>query len=229
MVAKLKSVLQNPISQSAFRAVIFGLFLNWSPFFLVPAAIWLYFRPIWNSFAFIWSFILLLFLSLWTISTVTTFVFSWLVIIFFSFLFFVILGLKNFVFIERKKWYFFLSFSLFYAAFLNFFLVDKSSLFFFKWFILLVVVFLLFRELLEKRNLVSLVLALIIGEFLWVISWLPIGFLNSANLMILLVLLFADLTINHFWHRLGKRLIIKDLLFFFALLALIFLTSSWRL
>jgi hypothetical protein len=137
----------------------------------------------------------------------------------------------------------FLNFSLFYLAFINFFLVDKSSLFVGKWLIFLVIVFGLSRELLmvliapSKENRVknnrllaaSAVMTMIIGQLLWLVSWLPISFLSSANLMILIVFLFSDLSLHHFWGKLRKRIIFKDIALFLIFSLVIFLTSSWLL
>ncbi len=251
METKLKYLSKNPISQLAFRAAFFGLLLFWfyqvgtltAIFFLLLATAILYFRSLHNALIFLPSLIILMIIAFGTTAIITSTLFSVLLASFLAVLFFLILGLKNLVLIKRRGWYLFLNFSLFYLAFLNFFLIDKSSLFVGKWLLFLVLVFGLSRELLSvliassednkvKSNrllIASVVMTMIIGQLLWLVSWLPIGFLSSANFMILIVFLFSDLFLNHFWGKLRKKIIVKDLLLFFILSSVIFLASSWLL
>ncbi|HCX45353.1 TPA: hypothetical protein DGT35_02000 [Patescibacteria group bacterium] len=251
METKLKYLSKNPISQLASKAAVFGLLLFWfyqvetltAIFFLLLVTGILYFRSLHNALVFLPSLVILLIISLGTTVIITTTSSSFLLAAFLSFLFFTILGLKDLVLIKRKSWYVFLNFSLFYLAFINFFLIDKSSLFVGKWLIFLVLAFSLLRELLmvliapSKENRVknnrllaaSLVMTMIIGQLLWLVSWLPISFLSSANLMILIVFLFSDLSLHHFWGKLRKRIIFKDLALFLIFSLVIFLTSSWLL
>ncbi|MFH1759324.1 MAG: hypothetical protein ABH822_02050 [Patescibacteria group bacterium] len=240
MVAKLKSVWKNQISQLAFKAAIFGLLLLWFGYghslpaaaALVVGVMWLYFKPFFNPVAMLRPFSVFLILAFWT----TTVTFSYIAVVFLAFLFFVILGLKNLILVRRKGWRAFLDISLLYLGFLNFFLLDKSSLFFLKWGGFLVVFYLLFGDLLrtvrapdDKVGVVGGVLTLIAAELLWVVSWLPIGFLASANLMILVSLLMVDLLAGYFKGKLRQKMIIKDLMVFLVLLAVVLLTSRWTL
>jgi len=229
-VTALKSVWKNQRFQLAFKAGIFGLALSYSSWLGAPVAIWIYFRSFfYHSFAFLRLFIVFLILAVVTVH-------NWFVIIFLSALFYLILGLKDLIFIKRRYWRVILSFLLFYLVFLNFFLIDQSSFFALKWLGFLLLIYLLVRDLL-KTLLMPLpgvvvagwLLALIIGELLWVISWLPIGFLNSANLAILSLLLLASLTINHFWGTLRKKIVIRDVGLFTILFIVIVLTSKWVL
>ena len=251
METKLKYLSKNPIFQLAFRAAVFGLLLFWfyqietpiAVFFLLLMTGILYFRSLHNALAFLPSLVILLVIALGTTVIITTTSFSFLLATFLAFLFFVILGLKDLVLIKRRSWYLFLNFSLFYLVFLNFFLIDKSSLFVGKWLLFLVLIFGLSRELLmvliapaeeskTKRTrllVTSVVMTMIVGQLIWLVSWLPISFLSSANFMILVIFLFSDLSLHHFWGKLRKRIIFKDLLLFLILSLVILLSSSWRL
>ena len=251
MATKLKYLSKNPIFQLASRAAVFGLLLFWfyqvetltAIFFLLLITGILYFRSLHNAFAFLPSLVILLVISLGTTAIITTTSFSFLLAAFLTFLFFVILGLKDLILIKRRNWYLFLNFSLFYLVFLNFFLIDKSSLFVGKWLLFLVLIFGLSRELLmvliapaeenkTKRTrllVASAVMTMIVGQLIWLVSWLPISFLSSANFMILIIFLFSDLSLHHFWGKLRKRIIFKDLLLFLILSLVILLSSSWRL
>ena len=233
MAIALKSVWQNPKFQLAFKAVLFGLGLAYSPWLGVLIACWFYFRPfLYNPFALFRLLVVFLILAVVTAG-------GWLAVTALSILFYLILGLKNLIFIERRYWRLILSFSLFYLVFLNFFLIDQSSWFGLKWLGFLLLVWLLIRDChtlviarsrATKQSLVSsAVLTLLAGEVMWIISWLPIGFLNSANLAVLFMLLLFDLTVNHFWGTLRKKLILRDFLLFLGLLIVILGTSKWIL
>lgn len=248
MAARLKSVFLNQISQLAFKAVFFGLLLYWylaSGSFLAAAvfavsAILLYLKPVFNLLLFKWSFLILLLLSFLTAARLNFFIIdylNWLAVIFLAFLFFLILALKNFALIRRDFWYLVLNLSLFYLIFLNFFLINQSSWFVMKWLGFMALIFLLLKELLtpmvpkaaNQSNIISLLLSLLIGEFLWIASWLPIGFLSLASLTLLLVMLLVNLTINYYLGKLGRRLVLIDVSLFLILLAVILLASKWTI
>lgn len=254
MAIALKSVWQNLKFQSAFKAVLFGLSLIYSFWLAAPVAVWFYFRPFFYSFVHLKLFLVFLILTGLTFAHFDGGGISWLAPIpvlgtvsgpaaaVFAGLFYLILGLKNLIFVKRRYWYLILNLSLLYLVFLNFFLIDQSTGFALKWLGFLALVYLLIRDLLigpmglvgpigpvGPITVAAGVLTLIIGESLWLISWLPIGFLNSANLAALFLFLLMDLTINHFWGTLRRRLVLKDLGLFLGLLIVIFLTSKWGL
>jgi len=249
MAIKLKSVLKNPQLQLAFKALIFGGFLVLAKlgglgvvpviFFLLTAFL-LYSRPLFNAFSFIVSFLLLVIVSL---SVLKIFPYEgnyFLLAVFFSsFLFYLLLGVKNLVFIDRAFWFNFFGLALFYAVFLIFFWADKSTFFVIKSLLLFLVVLFLSRDFLsisvpdypfpQKKTLASWLLAFIMLELAWVISLLPLGFINSANLAIMSVFLLGDVTINYLRGALTRRAILIDVTLFVVLLLVVFGTTQWNL
>ncbi len=230
MAAGLKLVLNNQIFQLAFKVFISGLALLWSPWAFLVAALWLYFRPLLNAFTFFYSFAVFLFLALW-MAGADIFLLRIFLAAFFSFLFFIILGVKNMVLVNRKKWHAILIISLIYLLLISYFIVDKSQWFFLSWLLFAGLIFILVRELFTAvlPPVFILVVVFIISQLLWVVNWLPIGFLNSSNLVILSILLLLDLLANYHQKNINRRLLIKDIGVFLFLLAIIFLTSSWTL
>lgn len=237
MELKLKSVLRSQQSILLFKALIFLGFLalvyigNFSLvpiLFFLTIAIVLYSKPIFNTFYFWASFLILLVMALNSPP-------SLLIAVFYSFLFYIILGLKNLVFINRVNWHQALHLLLFYAIFMLFWGASDETAFIFK----LVGVFaastLLIREFfkvaavdfLKQRILASWVLALLVVETVWAISWLPIGFLNSAALALLAVFVLINLTLHHFKGTLNKKVVLSAITLFILFTLLIFITSKW--
>lgn len=237
MEAKLKSLLKNPRSILLFKAVLFGVLLAFAKGWAIPAAIFFYAKPVFNTFSFLCSFLLLMVLSLSLINTVSG---GWFFVLAsggLAFIFYLILGMKNLVFVRRNRWNYVLHILLFYSTFVLFFLSDKSDLFFLKSLGVFAVAVLLFREFLKTaaenfpnlRGLFSWTLALLVWQAIWAIGLLPIGFLNSANLATLLVFVIGDLAINHFKNALNRQLIYSELSLFAVLALLILATSRWSL
>ena len=240
---KLRYLLKNPLSSLAVKAAIFGSFLalvkigdfGLAPilFFLLSAG-FLYSQPIFNSFALLSSFGVLTVLSLIGAKTIDGLFIFVIADIFFSFLFYLILGLKNLAFISRGQWYSALNLFLFYATFVIFFLSDRGGYFIPKSLVVFFAAFLLFREFVKfsapefkRRNLIAWVLALVIFEAVWAVSLLPLGFLNSANLMILPVFILSDLTSRYARGSLSRRAILVDVSIFILLMLTIFIASKW--
>lgn len=234
MVAKLKSVLQNPILQLAFKPLLFGglLFLVWLTHFNLLALLLflglnflLYTHPLLKSLSFLSSFLILILLSILSLFFLAgdQLYLAILLIVVFTVLFYLILGLKNLQIRERDYWYYLIHLSLFYLTFLNFFI--DSDYFWLKLVgVFLISLFLLkellklFKDISSENNLFYLVISLIITELVWIISWLPIGFLSATNLIFTTVY-FSGLVI------LGK----KNLTIFLLLLLLIFFSSGWQI
>lgn len=221
MGIKLQSALKSPILQLAFKSALVGLGFFYSLWLGWLIAGWFYFRPSFNSSAFLSLFALFLFLSFMDPYL--------LVLIILSVLFGILLGLKNMVLVNRQLWRSVLIFSLFYLSFLEFYEIG-NFLFPLKWLLFVFIVWLLFVELFkgfldQPHRVLSLTSALIIGELMWIINWLPIGFLSSANITILAVFLIADLAAYYYRKKLSQKLIIKGIVLFFILLILVLLTS----
>lgn len=162
----------------------------------------------------------------------------WPGILLYSLIFYLLVGIKDYLFVKRSRLYYLAVMLIFYSIFIEFFWADKSEWFLLKYGLVVLAVFLLFREWLKiisvfsfpKRELlVSGVAALLVGQILWAAALLPIGFVSSANLAFLFVFLLVNLLFKHFTGGLFKEVLIQYLVFFLLLAGLIFWTSSWTL
>ena len=132
MLKKLKSALKNPTLQSLLKAGIIGILLFFGPLGWLGkigfvALVGYFFLPIgqfWASLAVFlavslmasqWSFGSLGFLGFGAFS------------LFFALIFFLMLGIKNLIFINRNPYYHFLNNALFLLVFLVFFTENKFS------------------------------------------------------------------------------------------------------
>ena len=154
----------------------------------------------------------------------------------FSFIFYLVLGIKEILFVKRSRIYYVAALLLFYALFIIFFLADKSSFYLFKYSGAIIASLLLFREWLSivsvfhfpKREFISaLAAAFITAQLLWAVALLPVGFIAASNLMILFVLILGDFLFAHFTGNLSKNFIIKYSILFLVLVLLIRGFSVW--
>ncbi len=196
----------------------------------------MYFRPIFNNFTYVRSFVFLLGLIL-----VTPIFFSGLynILVFALFVvaFYIILALKEFVLVKRIWWHYSLVISLLYlATFVASFKVNPDN-FFSITALLALSSFVVMSEFtkvsLEINNpkslLISGVFAFLIFQGFWVASILPLGVIGSANLVALGIFMFMDLATNFYTHKLNWRFIWQRIVLFSALAAVLFSSVKWRL
>lgn len=152
-------------------------------------------------------------------------------VIFFSYIFYLILGVKDFLFIKRSRLYYIAALLLFYAIFIIFFLADKSNWFFLKYGGVIAASFLFFREWLalissfhfpRREFIAAAASSLIVAQLLWGTALLPIGFIGAANLMLLVVLTLGNFLFAHFTGGITRVFLIWHFIFFSLLIALIF-------
>lgn len=236
--------------------LMWGIGYYWLWLFLALALVfYFYLRPFFNTRQFLTSFFVFLAIAiisledfaslrqirfveenLWVL--VSIFVLFWLI-------FFLILGIKNLAFINRHLLYYFLSGILFFLTFSLFFKSDKSILFLSKYLILGLAIYFLSREFLNfifgegefikssdfpilvKKNLVSITFCLLIMEFVWALSLLPIGFINTAGLALILVVILADFFLHYFKGGLNRFVILRNITLFMILFLAIFMGSKW--
>lgn len=239
------------------KAAVFGLilwFVGVRDFQLIPvlffalAAIFIYSRPLFESLYIWYGFLVLVPAAILGMKILVgsvsvlppplaSLAFGGGVVLF-SFIFYILLGIKNYLLVKRSRAYFVAAILLFYCLFIIFFLADKSEWFLGKYGLIALASFLLFREWLalipsfyfpQRELLASVVAALIITQFLWAVALLPIGFISSANLMLLFTFGLADFLLKHFTGGISKEFLAQHLVFFVLLGALIFWTSSWSL
>jgi len=130
------------------------------------------------------------------------------------------LGVKNLILIHRDAVLEAGVYALAYVALLLFFMQALSGVFALIWLYAVVCIW-LSSYLLIRDYRIALVLALLMGELIWIVSWLPIGFLNSASLCFT-VMLFAGDAVRE------KRISPRNTAILAALIVLIFATSHWR-
>ena len=251
MLKKLKSVSRSLALQSINKpflgAVIFGLLLLWInknySFFPVIIylgfAVYFYFYPAFEN-RFLSSFLIILSAPFFIIHSPIFPVY----LLFFSFLFFLFLGIKNLVFANRYQVYQFLNNFLFFLIFIIFFSSDKSQLFFLKYLILFSSSFFIFKELLnwhfsrfesqlqisiQRINAYSAVFSFLLGQLVLATALLPIGFLNLSALMLVFVLTSKDLIINHLEGKIDKNSVLKNITIIILFSIVIFAVSKWKI
>ena len=247
MAEKLKLVLKIVRSQLLLKAAIFAGLLFWvkiSNFSVLPVFLFLltntilYFRGRGqNNSETIGSSVILLIISLFGVSMIGHLQFLIPAIILYSVIFYLILGIKDLVFVQRGHLNYFKNILLFYSIFLTYFLSDKYDLFFIKYSLVFVFTFLLVYEWLfwseksfvKRRRIIAMVFSLLVLQLTWGASLLPLGFVNSATLMTVLIYIMFDFCLHHFQGTISKELILKNS----AVLALsaffIFIFTNWHI
>ncbi|MDD5430700.1 MAG: hypothetical protein PHP03_00520 [Candidatus Pacebacteria bacterium] len=183
----------------------------------------------------LYSFIVLLFTALGGLTLVHRPEFAAIEVTAFSILFYIVLGIKELIFIRQYQWYAIKNILLLYSLFALFFLADKSSFFLIKYLLMFAALYFIFRgwflwseDYFPRRYLLaSLLFAFISLQILWVAAILPIGFISSASLMTLVSFLLIDFTRNHFSGTVTKKLILRNAFLAAIALIAIFGTSSW--
>jgi len=213
----------------------FGIFD--SLIFIAVAGI-LYSRPLLEKYPTKSAFLVLLPVAIISLQKLESSSLIFPAVLFFSAIFYLLLGIKNFMFIRRSRIYYVSALLLFYSVFNLFFLADKSELFLLKYGLVFLASYLLLREWLalistfqypERERVAALLGAFLILQLLWATALLPIGFLNSANLMLLFTFVIAELLVNHFLGTINRNFLIQHGVFFGILFTIIYWTSSWTL
>ena len=238
MREKLKSILREPRLVLALKSAVFAGFLALLKIggfgalpilFFLAAAFTLFSYP--PNF----SFLVLLGIAMVTVGILDDLLFLTAAIALFSCLFYIAAGIKSLTLIHRSEWDYAKNLLLFYAVFLFFFLADKSSLFFIKYLSVLAIGFFLLREWLadlipdlpRKINFAALLSAFLMAQFLWAVALLPLGPINSANLMVLISYILFDFTSHYFQGKINRQLVMKNVAVLVLLLLVIFATSGW--
>ena len=251
MLNALKSASKNLILQSAGKtAVLLAiLFLIdnfwWSAALFMAAAFYFYWHGAASDIKLLRSFFIFLGIVIISRWLIVQNLFFGIVLVLASLSFFVILGIKNFLFLKRSLFYRILNNFLFLLAFLTFFFLANPDFFWLKYlavaaamYCLFKEFFLLFPEFFEEKILImpispkkaalfSLCLAFLASQFLWANSLLPIGFLNSSASMMVIILIFKDLSANYLIGSLDKRLVLKNITIFVIFTLIIFMASGW--
>lgn len=227
----------------ALKSLIFPLLLflaagHWFwAVILVPMAFYFYFRPSLNGGKFILSFLVLLSVSFLAVRHFSGG--SLAVSLFFGAIFFLLLGVKNLIFVHRQHIYYFFNGFLLLAIFILFFLSGNLGLIFVKYLFTFIAIAFLFKEFLRfsfpgssspsKNALVAYGAAFIIIQILWGISLLPLNFLNAASLTLLAALILQDFFIHHLSGTINRRIILRNTTLFLVLSLVVLGASRWTL
>jgi len=157
-------------------------------------------------------------------------------IIFFSVLFYLILGIKEFYFIRRSRWNSIKNILLLFSVFIVYFMANKFTFFYLKYLAVFLVIFLLIKEWLfwlepnfpKRYNLIAFVSAFVVLQCLWAVSLLPLGFLNSAAVMTVLIFVLSNVCTDYFKGTLDRNKIIKNFIIIVFSLLLIFFFTNWK-
>lgn len=246
MVEKLKSVWRIVQLQLILKSLIFAGLLLWvktSQFGVLPILLFiavgfvLYFRNhSRNNLENIYSFLTLLLVAMFGISLLSHYQFILPAVFFFSVLFYLILGIKEFSFVRRYEWNSVKNILLIYSIFLIYFMSNKYTFFYLKYLAVFVAIFLLIKEWLfwlepnfpKRYNLVAFVFSFLILQIIWAVSILPLGFLNSASLMTVFVYIIFDSCTDYFKGVLTKKQIIKNFIILALSLITVFFFTKWK-
>lgn len=235
MATKLKLVFRSQKLKLALKALIFAglLFLaGWTGFNPLPislflvGAVFLYASPLFKTVELIKPFAVLLVVSLWSFSSVSGW-FSILALGYLGALFYLLLGVKEIVFLQRATWYRVLNVGLAYSLFLLFFYHGQAT-YWLRAILLFLALILLLGDFLKKRP-VYWLLALVLLEIAWALGLLPIGFIGAANLALLVYFILVDFVRRQVDGELTKRVILINVTLFTVLLIVVFGLSRWGL
>lgn len=249
MAIKLKSALRIPRQQLllAVRALVFTTSLwlladrafssfQLAAFILIGAV--LYVTPVFQTLLILPSFLALMILGPIAMSVFGSQIeYPSLLAACFGILFFIILGIKQVVFVNRAKLHHVLHLALLYGMSILFFAAPSGD-----WFILRSLAFaalstLLIREFLLIRigergpaaKLVSALFSLLLVEALWVLSLLPLGFINAAGVLLVLIFTLEEVAILSLKGELTRKSLVLELATGIALIVAIFFFSNWSL
>ncbi len=237
MAIKLKSVLRNPKLRLALKALVFAGFFQliklgdfgfWPVLLFTAATIFFYSVPLFRTLE-LMSVLLVFFadalLISWTFLASSYFS---LLTLYFAAVFYLILGVKDLAFTNREVWYRILNVALAYPAFILFFYNSQSALLP-KTVLIFLATLILVKSVINKKIAVWLITFLTL-EILWAISLLPIGFINSANLALLVYFALIDLAYHYYVSKnLSHRKILTNSTVFLIVVLLILGFSRWSL
>ena len=233
----MPSIIKSALFAIALAVAVFEGGFFWGAVFFGLAFYW-YFRSSFEWDTFFCSFLILTlyayldtsFLYYATETNVSSGVAPvWLASALFGALFFLLLGIKEFVFLRRQAIFNFLSGSLYFFVGGSFLLYALLSS---------VVFYLLIKESIDffmedapkrKKEVLAIGSTLLIMEFLGIVGILPIGFLNSAALIVLIVFVFEDLIYHHLKGALSRQIVLNNVTILIVCLLFIFATSKLTL
>lgn len=238
MAAAFALVSKNQTLKLAFKSLIFSLVVFWfrevggflPALILVCLYMYAYLRPLIQIKRFLISAITLLALPFITPSLgLWEAYFS----IFIGLLLFMLIGIKDLVFVRRRELsqllYFLILGFVIYMYFPASGLNSQILIFLF--------IALLFRELYSsllegkqrKSLLISLVYGLVAIELSWATSLLPLSHFSISAIIVATLFIAHDFTLNHKLSSISRRLVLRDFIVFVATSLIAIFSSTWGL
>ena len=236
MVGKLKSALKSPVSPLALKATFLAVAIFWlrtgdfsflKLLFFGTLFLFLYLRPALGAAKFA--------ISAFVLGVVIIFapqvgeLIGFYVNLALSALGFLLLGIKNLIFVRRQNLYYLMHLVLMVGLASLFSLGIISPILFF------ILAFSIFREFYivmtpEKPELLSLVATLegmLIMQVAWATSFFPTSFLVSAAVLVLLTFLFHDAILHYFKNTFSRDVATRSITIFIVLASLILILPVW--
>lgn len=239
MAARLKSILDRIHWSLLLKAVVFGAawyFLPWWAFFLL--ALYFYLVPLFQPFKLALPFTLILFFAYFGPPSLgLAFVLG--------ILFYLVLGIKDLIFIDRRGAYEFLLLLLVFLSALRFFAyfsAGYSNSAFFAALALAFVYFLLMRALvsyepsdrlnravLRRNRIFAATSAFLVFDFALVLLALPLNFFYQAALFFAAAAVFTELASDHALGELRRLKLLWSFSVFFIILIIVLGAADWGL
>lgn len=240
MAARLKSILGRIHWSLPLRVIIFGLGWLVLPFWIfVILALYLYFVPFFDVRRFFLPFLTVIFFAA---IEPKTFLFA----VVFSCAFYLILGTKDLVFIDRRSAYEILTLLLSFFVFIGFFSFFDSwagTAPFLCAFISGVLIFFLVRgflnyggegdlfavERLRTGNVAAAIVGLVVLQTMIAALFLPANYLYQSALAFLAMALAVELSLDYLRGRLTRRAILASLSIFLTFMVIILGSAQFGL
>lgn len=147
---------------------------------------------------------------------------EWLLLLLWFLAFYFLLGVKNLILLRRQVSYEAVHLLLVFGLAV---LYLSGSLPLVPQIILFLIFFLLFREFYsvlappypQRLTLASALLAFVLTEIAWILSFLSLNFLTASAFLALTTYLFHDLILHHFQGALSRQIILRNVTLFIAL------------
>ncbi|MDO8584979.1 MAG: hypothetical protein Q7R85_02550 [bacterium] len=243
MAEKLKSAMQSLRFGLLLRTAIFWSLLGWGVgggFFpgiiFLGVATFLYAQPAFNALQFLYAYIALIGIS-FALPMLESAGLGNAAGLFIAALFYMLLRLKELLFIRRLWWHEALHAGMLYLATLAYFSVGVSEYFVLKHFGLGIVFFLLAYELLGthgipaynfRQRIAALTLTLLFLEIVWVVTLLPIGYASAAGISALAGFTFLHLSVSAASGLLRRDTVAKHIALAGFFILLIAALSRWK-
>ncbi len=238
MEEKLKSILRRIHWSLALKAAVFGAsWLILPSWLFFVAAIYLYVVPRFRAGAFGFPFIVLMFFALSEAP-------SFLGVLLFSVLFYLLVGIKEMRFMDKRTPYEALILLFLFLAYIRFFsrfvAWDGISAFLYA-FAVSLLFFFLSRGFLRyaalhggdgatRRGLLGMgIVSLLVWEFLLVVVFLPLNFLYQSALLFMATAILFDAALDHAKNELVPGKLLVHFSVFFTFLVIILGSAKWAL